>query len=105
MYVSEDVGFIEANKYLAIACSFLLGFGDACFNTQIFSVLGSFYKDNSAAAFAIFKFVQSFAAAAAFFYAQHAPLYYQESKLGVIQIARTMQTQKDSSALTFFQVC
>ena len=82
-YVSADVGFIEANKYLAIACSFLLGFGDACFNTQIFSVLGSFFKDNSAAAFAIFKFVQSFAAAAAFFYAQHAPLYYQASAYSI----------------------
>ena len=79
VHLSADVGFIEANKYLAIACSFLLGFGDACFNTQIFSILGSAYKDNSAAAFAIFKFVQSFAAAAAFFYAQHAPLFTQFS--------------------------
>ena len=44
VHSSADVGFIEANKYLAIACSFLLGFGDACFNTQIFSILGSVYK-------------------------------------------------------------
>lgn len=44
--------------WLAVMCSFLLGFGDACFNTQIYSMLGGSFAHNSAAAFAIFKFTQ-----------------------------------------------
>lgn len=44
--------------WIAILCSFLLGFGDACFNTQIYSMLGGVFAKNSAAAFALFKFTQ-----------------------------------------------
>jgi MFS family permease len=43
---------------VALLCAFLLGFGDACFNTQIYSILGGNFAKNSAAAFSIFKFVQ-----------------------------------------------
>lgn len=43
---------------VALGCSLLLGFGDACFNTQIYSMLGGVFAKNSAAAFAIFKFTQ-----------------------------------------------
>ena len=72
---------------IAMLCAFLLGFGDSCFNTQVcignnfksdqmslvdleitvhlvlvifqlMSLLGNFYSDNSASAFAIFKFTQ-----------------------------------------------
>ena len=39
-------------------CSFLLGLGDSCFNTQLLSILGFLYSEDSAPAFAIFKFVQ-----------------------------------------------
>jgi len=44
-----------------------LGFGDACYQTQLFAIFGSVYSDKSAAAFAIFKFTQSLASAVAFF--------------------------------------
>lgn len=57
---THDDAFITSNEALAIFCSFLLGFGDACYNTQIYSILGGVYKDNSASAFAIFKFTQVF---------------------------------------------
>lgn len=43
---------------IALLCSFLLGLGDSCFNTQLYSILGRVYADQSTAAFAIFKFVQ-----------------------------------------------
>lgn len=43
---------------IALLCSFLLGLGDSCFNTQLYSILGRVYADDSAPAFAIFKFVQ-----------------------------------------------
>lgn len=55
---TDDSAFITSSAPLAVFCSFLLGFGDACFNTQVFSILGDEYSDNSAPAFAIFKFVQ-----------------------------------------------
>lgn len=48
------------SEYVALFCSFLLGLGDSCFNTQIYSMLGSIWSMNSAPAVAIFKFVQVF---------------------------------------------
>ena len=66
---SHDMGYwFEPSVPIAMLCAFLLGFGDSCFNTQIMSLLGNFYSDNSASAFAIFKFTQSVAAAIGFFY-------------------------------------
>jgi MFS family permease len=44
--------------WLALLCSFLLGFGDSCFNTQIYSMLGGVFKKHSTEAFSIFKFTQ-----------------------------------------------
>ncbi|KAA0203254.1 hypothetical protein HAZT_HAZT006872, partial [Hyalella azteca] len=62
--------------WIALLCSFLLGFGDACFNTQVYSLLGSEYSDNSGPAFAVFKFVQSFSAACCFFYSTYISLHW-----------------------------
>lgn len=50
--------FLYFSAILAIACSALLGFGDSCFNTQIYAAIGTIFNDESAPAFAIFKFVQ-----------------------------------------------
>ncbi|XP_071106126.1 UNC93-like protein MFSD11 [Haliotis cracherodii] len=65
---SAEATYIESNKYVALVCSFLLGLGDSSFNTQLYSVLGFMFPEDSAPAFALFKFVQSIAAAAAFAY-------------------------------------
>lgn len=43
---------------LALFCSFLLGFGDSCFNTQLLSIVGFMFRNNSAPAFAVFRFIQ-----------------------------------------------
>ncbi|KAM5135145.1 UNC93-like protein MFSD11 [Mantella aurantiaca] len=64
-------------KVLSMFCSFLLGLGDSCFNTQLLSILGTLYADDSAPAFAIFKFVQSISAAVAFFYSNYLLLQWQ----------------------------
>lgn len=69
--------FVEPSKALAMFCSFLLGLGDSCFNTQLLSILGTLYADDSAPAFAIFKFVQSISAAVAFFYSNYLLLQWQ----------------------------
>lgn len=43
---------------VALLCSFLLGFGDSCFNTQLLSIIGFMFRDDSAPAFAASKFIQ-----------------------------------------------
>jgi len=74
---TSNKAYIESNQYLAIFTSFILGFSDACFNTQVFSILGGTFREESASAFAIFKFVQSLAASIAFWYSSVLPLYWQ----------------------------
>lgn len=86
---------ITTNEYLAIVNAFMLGFGDACFNTQIYSLLGDVYSDNSAPAFAIFKFVQSVAAAIGFVYSSMFSIYWQT---GILMVFGTV------GALSFFKV-
>ncbi|CAL4072875.1 unnamed protein product [Meganyctiphanes norvegica] len=66
----------QPSEVIALLCSFLLGLGDSCFNTQIYSILGAVYSDNSGPAFALFKFVQSTSAAACFFYSSVMELKY-----------------------------
>ncbi|XP_055510184.1 UNC93-like protein MFSD11 isoform X2 [Leucoraja erinacea] len=80
--VVSDVGTNEAaylipSKFIAIACSFLLGLGDSCFNTQLLSLVGFMYAKESAPAFAVFKFVQSISAAIAFGYSNYLMLQWQ----------------------------
>lgn len=56
---TTDISYMSPPRAsIALICSFLLGFGDACFNTQIYSMLGGVFAKNSAAAFSIFKFTQ-----------------------------------------------
>uniref|UniRef100_G3PPW1 Major facilitator superfamily domain containing 11 n=1 Tax=Gasterosteus aculeatus aculeatus TaxID=481459 RepID=G3PPW1_GASAC len=50
--------FISPSVGVALLCSFLLGLGDSCFNTQLLSIIGFTFHDNSAPAFAVFKFIQ-----------------------------------------------
>ncbi|XP_031683651.1 UNC93-like protein MFSD11 [Oncorhynchus kisutch] len=62
---------------VALLCSFLLGLGDSCFNTQLLSIVGFMFREDSAPAFAVFKFVQSITAALAFFYSNYLLLHWQ----------------------------
>lgn len=58
---------------VALFCAFLYGFGDACVNTQIYSIIGSLFPPESqmtSSAFALYKFTQSISAALSFFYSQ-----------------------------------
>lgn len=92
---TEGHGFISPNSNLAVACGFLLGFSDACFNTQMYSLIGSSYPDDSAPAFALYKFQQSLAAGVGFFYSSHLSLKWQLMILVVFDFF---------GILTFFQV-
>ncbi|XP_036194756.1 UNC93-like protein MFSD11 isoform X3 [Myotis myotis] len=74
---TDSSAYIKSSKEVAIFCSFLLGLGDSCFNTQLLSMLGFLYAEDSAPAFAVFKFVQSICAAVAFFYSNYLLLHWQ----------------------------
>nr|XP_034363309.1 UNC93-like protein MFSD11 isoform X3 [Arvicanthis niloticus] len=74
---TNSSAYIRPSKEVAILCSFLLGLGDSCFNTQLLSILGFLYSEDSAPAFAVFKFVQSICAAVAFFYSNYLLLHWQ----------------------------
>ncbi|XP_037896547.1 UNC93-like protein MFSD11 [Glossina fuscipes] len=87
---TEDVSYIDPPKiWLALLCALMLGLGDVSFNTQIYSMLAGVFVKQSAAAFAIFKFTQSVAAAIAFFYAYHLGLGVQ---LGILVMFATFGT-------------
>uniref|UniRef100_A0A3P8VQQ2 Major facilitator superfamily domain containing 11 n=1 Tax=Cynoglossus semilaevis TaxID=244447 RepID=A0A3P8VQQ2_CYNSE len=74
---TDKQAFITPNVGVAMLCSFLLGLGDSCFNTQLMSIIGFMFPDNSAPAFASLKLIQCVAAAIAFFYSNFLLLHWQ----------------------------
>ncbi|XP_043280525.1 UNC93-like protein MFSD11 [Venturia canescens] len=86
---TSQIGYIDPSPVLAMIGSITLGFGDASFNTQIYSLLGLLYPKESAPAFALFKFCQSVAAALSFVYSGYLPLHGQLSILFVTLVLGT----------------
>ncbi|XP_048410877.1 UNC93-like protein MFSD11 isoform X2 [Stegostoma tigrinum] len=80
---TDRVSYLIPSKIIAMVCSFLLGLGDSCFNTQLLSIVGYMYSEESAPAFAVFKFVQSISAAIAFGYSNYLLLKWQLLILGM----------------------
>ncbi|XP_059609661.1 UNC93-like protein MFSD11 isoform X2 [Phlebotomus argentipes] len=74
---------------IALLAAFLLGFGDACFNTQIIAMLASVFAAQSADAFALFRFVQSFGASMSFAYSTVLGLRVQ---LAILAVAGALGT-------------
>uniref|UniRef100_A0A914WC74 UNC93-like protein MFSD11 n=1 Tax=Plectus sambesii TaxID=2011161 RepID=A0A914WC74_9BILA len=66
---------------LALICGFLLGLGDSCWNTQLYSILAIEYEDQSTQAFAITRFFNALAACAAYFSGSYLKLRFQLSIL------------------------
>ncbi|KAK2710953.1 UNC93-like protein MFSD11 isoform X2 [Artemia franciscana] len=93
---TDTEAFITPNAFLAIFCSFLIGFGDSCFNTQIYSLIGIMYSEDSAPAFMLFKFVQSIASAISFFYTPYTSVHIQLLIIGILAFSGTV---------TFWIVC
>uniref|UniRef100_A0A3Q2PXA3 UNC93-like protein MFSD11 n=1 Tax=Fundulus heteroclitus TaxID=8078 RepID=A0A3Q2PXA3_FUNHE len=82
--------FLTPTASIALLCSFLLGLGDSCFNTQLYSILGYVYAEQSTPAFAIFKFIQSVSAAVAFFYSGYLLLTWQLLLLVIMGFTGTL---------------
>lgn len=74
---TQNKPYLTPSVSIALLCSLLLGLGDSCFNTQLYSILGCVYAEQSTPAFAIFKFIQSVFAAVAFFYSGYLLLKWQ----------------------------
>jgi len=87
---TDNIGYISPNKAMALCTSFILGFSDACFNTQVTSMLGGIFQDQAASAFGIFKFVQSLASAIYFFYSPYLQFQYQLLILAIFSILGTV---------------
>ncbi|XP_049600351.1 UNC93-like protein MFSD11 [Syngnathus scovelli] len=90
---TQLIAYIRPSVGVALLCSFLLGLGDSCFNTQLLSIIGFTFRNNSAPAFAAFKFIQSILAAVAFFYSNFLLLHWQLVIMVVLGFA---------GSLTFF---
>ncbi|XP_008284499.1 UNC93-like protein MFSD11 [Stegastes partitus] len=82
--------YLTPSISIALLCSFLLGLGDSCFNTQLYSILGHVYAEQSTPAFAIFKFIQSIFAAVAFFYSGYLLLMWQLLLMVILGFAGTL---------------
>ncbi|XP_047427945.1 UNC93-like protein MFSD11 isoform X1 [Mugil cephalus] len=82
--------YLTPSVSIAMLCSFLLGLGDSCFNTQLYSILGRVYAEQSTPAFAIFKFIQSVCAAVAFFYSGYLLLMWQLLLMIILGFAGTL---------------
>lgn len=70
----ETATLSPPSAFLAIFGAFLLGFGDACFNTQLYSVLASSYASQAPAAFSLYRSALSLAAGVGFAYSSHISL-------------------------------
>ncbi|KAE9549574.1 hypothetical protein FO519_007216 [Halicephalobus sp. NKZ332] len=67
---TEDEGVIKPpSPVIAVVCGYLLGFGDACWHTQICALLISMYNKRSAEAFSLYKLFQSLTTATSYLYA------------------------------------
>ncbi|XP_059204951.1 UNC93-like protein MFSD11 [Centropristis striata] len=87
---TQSKPYLTPSASIALLCSFLLGLGDSCFNTQLYSILGCVYAEQSTPAFAIFKFIQSIFAAVAFFYSGYLVLKWQLLPMVILGFVGTL---------------
>ena len=88
---TTDTAFINpSNPYLAITGSLLFGLGDACLVTQIYSLIGSVFKADSAVGFAILQFTKAAFSATGFFYSKELELHYQLLILVILCVLSTI---------------
>ncbi|CAI5455750.1 unnamed protein product [Caenorhabditis angaria] len=77
IHPSDMITYASPTLCLTLLIAFLLGYSDACWQTQIYVVIGEMYKKDSVNAFAIYKFFQSMAACISFYYSATLLLHWQ----------------------------
>ena len=65
---SGEVSYMQLDLVWFFVLALLLGVGDGVFNTQVYAILGTFFKLKAEAAFANFKLFQSLSTAVFYFY-------------------------------------
>ncbi|XP_039278867.1 uncharacterized protein LOC111053133 [Nilaparvata lugens] len=78
---TSDSAIIETSAVLAMLCSFLLGLGDSCLNTQNYSIIAVIFPEDSAQSSALYKFIKSLFVAVGLYTSSHIGLYTQLSIL------------------------
>jgi len=68
---TEDVSIFKPSEVIAILCSFLLGFADCFYQTEIFNFIGLHFKEATPSAMAMFSFFQAIGGILVFFYTNH----------------------------------
>lgn len=67
-HATDERGIIATRMSLCWVCSFLIGFGDACYVTQIMRCLSVVFAREIPSAFALYKFVQTGSCGLSFFF-------------------------------------
>lgn len=65
---TQDSAYLESNVYVAMGCAVLMGTGDGCFTSQIYSILKEMYPNSSAQTVSLYIFINSAATSLGFFY-------------------------------------
>ncbi|XP_039280863.1 UNC93-like protein MFSD11 isoform X2 [Nilaparvata lugens] len=74
---TNELAIIESSTYIALACSVLLGLGDSCYNTQIYSLMAEMFPHDSAQSCALYTFTKGILVAASFYCSNSLGLYTQ----------------------------
>ncbi|KAG8306436.1 DUF895 domain membrane protein [Homalodisca vitripennis] len=83
---THEQSLITPSAKLAMTASLLLCFGDSCLSTQIYSLIGDFYRESSAEACALYKFVKGVLVAVSFYWCSHLGLHTQLVIIAVMAV-------------------
>ncbi len=92
---TNEVSFLEPNKFVALLSSFLLGFSDCFFQTEVFNYIGAAFTASTPSAMAMFSFFQAVGGTFVFLYTY----YFQFSLRAQVFI---MEALSLSSLIVFF---
>ena len=68
---TDEQSIFLPNKIIAILCSFMLGFADCLFQTEILNVIGAKFNKSTPSAMAMYSFFQAIGGVFVFFYTNH----------------------------------
>ncbi|XP_075211913.1 UNC93-like protein MFSD11 [Lycorma delicatula] len=78
---TEEEAIIESSIYIALLCSILLGLGDSCYNTQIYSLIAVMFPKESAQSCALYTFTKGILVSTTFYFSNHVGLHKQLATL------------------------
>ncbi|CAJ0945211.1 unnamed protein product, partial [Mesorhabditis belari] len=91
IHKTNSTGLIEPRFDLALFTSFLIGFGDSCWQTQVFPLIGSiFHGDSITSAFSLQQFFLTLSSTFPFYYGSILRLHWQLIIGGMITLISTL---------------